>query len=614
MQTIISDKIINSLCWTLIHSLWQGFILAIIVTLFIQFSKNARPQNKYNVLLVIFFAQIIFSFTTFFILLANQQNSVIISADHIRPGNILSMVPGVGSSPDNYTSNGFFSKMATSFNQNAYLIVASWLFIIMLLGIKMLTGILYLKKLRTVKTFQPSSYWKKRIEEMAKSMKLKRPVKMLESELVKSPMIIGCLKPLILLPIGLINDYNLSQNQIEAILYHELAHIRRHDYVINIIQTLAEMLLFFNPFIWWISSLLREEREYCCDAVVVNNFSDKRTLVEALVSFQELKPVRPAYALGFLGGRKYKLLHRVKQIFQNRNNSISLRTKFVLASCLIVFFFGIMNIYSKGKKVIINDKITLNNKTMKLKDTIPSGTKNFGARLKEINEKYLPLEQEVQGKINKHENDLKQLENEKIGKTGKELHDIEIKEMNLVNEINMLAKNVYNKKANEIETLIQENDSWLSAKESADAAQAKNTAGQNLVNSEYKLRVNEAQLRYNESVVRKNEDKMRESEDKMRENEGGGRVKEKKMREQEQIALNKEMQELGNEKVEAARTMQMLHELQLQGLIKSTQGVSFVLNANKFILNNKEQPVEIRNSFFKKYGYPQKTTFYNFSE
>jgi bla regulator protein blaR1 len=100
---------------------------------------------------------------------------------------------------------------------------------------------------------------------------------------------------------------NFSPAQVEAILRHELAHIRRNDYIVNMLQSIAEIIFFFNPSVWWISSLIRDEREHCCDDLAVNGNMNKRVFVEALLSFQEYQ-LAHSYAQGFAGPR-YKMLH-----------------------------------------------------------------------------------------------------------------------------------------------------------------------------------------------------------------------------------------------------------------------------------------------------------------
>src|SRR5688572_11218736 len=130
----------------------------------------------------------------------------------------------------------------------------------------------------------------------------------------------GHLKPVILVPVGILTG--LPAAEVEAVLLHELAHIRRHDYLVNFIQRAAEMLFFFNPALLWVSSLLRIERENCCDDIAIAKTKDKLQFVEALISFKEHSLRHPQYALGLFGKRNL-LIQRVSRIVHNRNKTLS---------------------------------------------------------------------------------------------------------------------------------------------------------------------------------------------------------------------------------------------------------------------------------------------------
>ncbi|RYZ26388.1 MAG: M56 family metallopeptidase, partial [Chitinophagaceae bacterium] len=111
-------------------------------------------------------------------------------------------------------------------------------------------------------------------------------------------------------------------SEVQAVLLHELAHIRRHDYLVNYLQRVAETLLFFNPGLLWVSSLLRAEREACCDEIAIEQTGNKRQFVEALIRCKENALSSPAFSLGLFGNRN-QLLQRLNRIVLNRNKSLS---------------------------------------------------------------------------------------------------------------------------------------------------------------------------------------------------------------------------------------------------------------------------------------------------
>ncbi|HEY9259181.1 M56 family metallopeptidase, partial [Chitinophaga sp.] len=160
---------------------------------------------------------------------------------------------------------------------------------------------------------------------------------------VKVPAAIGTLKPVILVPLGMLTK--LSADQVEAILLHELAHIRRNDYFVNLLQSFAETLFFFNPAVLWLSSLIRAERENCCDDMVVAGPSSRKVYISALVAFQQhyINDNSIGMAMAF-PGKQHTLLDRVRRIVSNENRHLNLAEKLMLlgsimAICLLPLLF-----------------------------------------------------------------------------------------------------------------------------------------------------------------------------------------------------------------------------------------------------------------------------------
>ena len=143
---------------------------------------------------------------------------------------------------------------------------------------------------------------------IARQLGLKRRVRLLQSALVDTPLVIGALKPVILLPAALITE--LPADQLEALLAHELAHVLRQDYLINLLQSVVETLLFYHPAVWWISSQVRKERENCCDDLAVNVACDRTVYVRALatVAGARASSMAPAATGGLLVARLRRIL------------------------------------------------------------------------------------------------------------------------------------------------------------------------------------------------------------------------------------------------------------------------------------------------------------------
>jgi bla regulator protein blaR1 len=393
MSWLISDKMMQTLCWTLVHSLWQGLLLAIIGAFIIMITRRSSPWLRYNLLTALFILFVATSGITFVrqVLVAKRDlpDKIWMAPSAGLDGNTNIILQdntpiSTGVNPD------YVEKMVQYLNEHASLIVAIWfmLFIVKLAGI--LSNIGYVQRIRCHKTSAPPLYWKQRIMELAQDLGVYRSIQLLESTIVRVPVVIGLLKPVILLPLGLLS--NLPPEQVEAVLLHELAHIRRKDYLVNLVQSFAEVIFFFNPAIIWISSLMREERENCCDDVAISRIKNKKQFIHALVAFQEyaIHPSNKHTAIAFAGRKNY-LLNRVKRIIYNENKKLNAMEKgFFILSLIAISLVGMVSMKQapavKQRSSISAIPVTraLNDTTAnqtELTDTVPGTVefKNFNA-------------------------------------------------------------------------------------------------------------------------------------------------------------------------------------------------------------------------------------------
>ena len=179
--------------------------------------------------------------------------------------------------------------------------VAGWLLGVAGLMVQHAGGWMRVQRLRHRQTKPAPIPMQATLQHLMMRLQVSRPVKMLQSALVEVPTLIGWLRPVILLPINVVTG--LSVEQLEAVLAHELAHVRRHDYLVNLLQTLVETLLFYHPAVWWLSKQIRQERENCCDDVAAAVCTNRIAYVRCMLAMEELRaeetyswPWRPAAA------------------------------------------------------------------------------------------------------------------------------------------------------------------------------------------------------------------------------------------------------------------------------------------------------------------------------
>ncbi len=200
-------------------------------------------------------------------------------------------------------------------------VVACWVVGVLLLSLWHAAGWLFAKRLTVQGTCPVPVAVQSAFQELVERMQIRRRVQLLQSARARVPVVIGWLKPVLLMPAGVLSG--LSGDQLQAILAHELAHVRRHDYLVNLLQTIVETFLFYHPAVWWLSRRIRIEREFCADDEAAGVCQDRESYARALLCLADAVAAVPATAVAASGGslteRVYRLLgvtvqpHRVSR-------------------------------------------------------------------------------------------------------------------------------------------------------------------------------------------------------------------------------------------------------------------------------------------------------------
>jgi len=327
----------------LAHSLWIGAVAALLAAVVVLFTRRSRPEIRYNLLTILF---LLFIFATGIAFV--QSGSAVTGGAPARdfPAAGIANEPMVSGPSASQRQN--IVSIATDFlTQNSYAITLVWLAIV----IAKITGLaldLYrLHQLKTQQIYRIGGQWERRLGEFAENMGIAQPVRIFQSGLVKVPTVLGHFKPVILIPLGVITS--IPADQIEMVLLHELAHIRRLDFFVNFLQRLTELLFFFNPGILWISSLIREERENCCDDIALRHSGNQTAYIRALLAFREYQLNENVYQLAFSG--KGGLVQRAKRIASRTNSTLGAAEKTILFVVMFAFFtFSILFAQSGGRQ------------------------------------------------------------------------------------------------------------------------------------------------------------------------------------------------------------------------------------------------------------------------
>lgn len=323
MPATLVDKLLPTITWTLVHSLWQGLILTVLAGFVLLLTRRTTAALRYAVLCSLFFLYLGGVCLTFLI----EWNGEMDAAQKY-------MVAEQASSFPIFSIEHWRTAAANFLNQNTHWIVLAWTLVLLFQSGRMLREMVYVRELRNRRTWTAETFWRAKVKALAEELGIRKTVLLAESAVVKVPIVMGHFKPLVMVPVGMLN--HLSPGEMEAVLLHELAHIRRHDYLVNYVQRIAETFLFFNPGMLWVSSLLRTEREACCDEMAIARTGNKLQFVEALIRCKEHALQTPGFSLGLFGNRNL-LLQRLNRIVSNRNKSLSLfETSFLGISILVL--------------------------------------------------------------------------------------------------------------------------------------------------------------------------------------------------------------------------------------------------------------------------------------
>ena len=319
---------IDSLVMALLNSLWQGFLIYMALHLLFYVSRIRSAQVKYTlgqVSLILLFAWIVVTYREG---LGPMPDGVGNTGTPFFTGTLETLPAIIEQGP--MTALDWIQK-------NSLYAAYAWFFGVAIFMTRFMGSLFYVNRINR-QAYAAGDSPCFTLEKLRKGLNIKRKVSLKLSDQIEVPLVNRIFKPIILLPASLITS--LSPRQIELILLHELAHIKRYDYVVNLLQHTLEVLLYFNPFVWLLSDLVRREREYCCDDMVVRSFHDKVTYVKTLAYLEEarLRPVHSALAL--TGGKK-GLLDRVKRIMERRPPAAGLRHGVFLVMIMVLTSFTV---------------------------------------------------------------------------------------------------------------------------------------------------------------------------------------------------------------------------------------------------------------------------------
>lgn len=293
---------LQSLGWAVVNNLWQLALLWIIYQVLTAIFKTARPGAKSllaSSLLITGFGWFVF---TFFFAFTTSDSSAPLTTGLVTER----IVPGT----------------ETWLQQALPAASTLYLFLLIIPVLRFIKNFRYVQVIRRYGLSKPAPEWRIFVRNIASRMGIRKPVHIWISEWVSSPVTIGFLKPIILVPMAAIN--HLGTEQMEAVLLHELSHIRRYDYLLNLVLTIIRTILYFNPFVKAFVNIVEKEREKSCDEMVLQFQYDSHQYASALLTLEKASREHQLLVVGAAGHND--LLHRIERILGvPRKQRVSLR-------------------------------------------------------------------------------------------------------------------------------------------------------------------------------------------------------------------------------------------------------------------------------------------------
>jgi beta-lactamase regulating signal transducer with metallopeptidase domain len=337
---------------TLLHFVWQGALIHGVLAVLLRLAKQSTATVRYamgvSALALMALAPIA---TTSWLArslpsTAPTQSYAALEGDHRIMPNEESARPGVQPDAGAAATPTFaqpvrdaviaLAPLTSRFGWMMPWLVGLWLAGVVVLAIRLLGGWLHIRGLVRGGWLPDTRAYDDIVRRLQRRFNVERPIRVLESAFVRAPAVIGWLRPALLHPASM--SSGLTVAQLEMILAHEIAHIRRHDYAVNLLQSVIETLLFYHPGVWWVSRQIRQEREHCCDDLAVATSGDARAYAAALLELETQRLVGQQLAVAATGGN---LLQRVRRLVTPRSlhggdGSRWLAGVLVLATILLV--------------------------------------------------------------------------------------------------------------------------------------------------------------------------------------------------------------------------------------------------------------------------------------
>ena len=330
---LLTGSIAQAIGWALLHLLWQATIVAGILAAALALLPRRSATARYaaacgalGLVFVMFVATAVRAYDPAAAPIATSPSAHANESLSVPLSKIPSVI--VATATEGWRDRAM--DAVTSARQSLPSVVAIWFLGVVFLSSRLLVSFVRVRGMSRRGVREAGEEWQRVAARLAEALGLKRAIRLLESAAVEVPSVLGSFRPVILLPASTLTG--LTPEQIEMVLAHELAHIRRHDFAINLLQAFVETLMFYHPAVWWMSSRVRIERENCCDDLAVAVCGNPIQYARALTRLEELRAGAMPMVVAANGG---SLLDRIRRIAGGRAESTGLSSRWAAAVAML---------------------------------------------------------------------------------------------------------------------------------------------------------------------------------------------------------------------------------------------------------------------------------------
>jgi beta-lactamase regulating signal transducer with metallopeptidase domain len=318
---IVSPDFLNALAWSLVHFLWQGAAIAALAAVVMIVFKS--PQARYLIGIGALALMLTSFAVTFGVLRGSTGNGAEMSP--LLPAH----VAATAWMPDDSAPLSSV-EMPVAAERDFLWVARAWLVGVFALALRIAFGLLVLEQLRRRRLVELPEPLVARCRALQRRVGIRRIIRYCECQVVRVPAVIGFFRPIVLIPVRALTG--LSQEQLEAVVAHELGHIKRFDVAVNFIQVITETLFFFHPAVWWLNKRIRADREDCCDDVAVAMSGGSVGLARALATMASWRDA-PRFAMAATGS---PLAARVARLLGARDYDTGARTARLFTASLVL--------------------------------------------------------------------------------------------------------------------------------------------------------------------------------------------------------------------------------------------------------------------------------------